>query len=221
VQALPRLAPDWNDERIREINFTRSLSFIIYLTNPPSMSAYTQILMQYETPLPDDFVMDQVRDRALSVAPKFDEYSGLNFKLYGVNDRSEGAVNEYSSIYLWSDPRAMRGFLEGELFDNYCQVFARPSVRSWLIHETMGDRGVLKESRYCLRQIIPLPRQTQIGEFLKVWTERQSTPEALYRIVGFDPFQWQLIDLTVWQNRPELRDASHRYALVHASVPGD
>jgi hypothetical protein len=64
-------------------------------------------------------------------------------------------VNEYSSIYLWSDPGTMRGFLEGELF------------------------------------------------------------------VGFDPFQWQLIDLTVWQNRPELRDASHRYALVHASVPGD
>ena len=38
------------------------------------MSTYTQILMQYETPLPDDFTMDQVRNRALTVAPKFDEY---------------------------------------------------------------------------------------------------------------------------------------------------
>jgi hypothetical protein len=33
------------------------------------MSAYTQILMQYETPLPDDCTMDQVRKRAVSVAP--------------------------------------------------------------------------------------------------------------------------------------------------------
>ena len=183
------------------------------------MSTYTQILMQYETPLPDDFAMDQVRKRALTVAPKFDEYAGLNFKLYGVNDLAEGAVQEYSSIYLWSNPESMRGFLEGDLFDNYCRVFARPSVRSWLIHEARGNKGALKESRYCLRQIVPLPRHSQIGQFLNSWTERQSTPEAIYRLVGFDPFQWQLIDLTIWRDRPELRDASHRYALVHVSVP--
>jgi Domain of unknown function (DUF4865) len=183
------------------------------------MSAYRQILMQYETALPDDQTMDEVRNRAVSIAPKFDEYPGLNFKLYGVNERSEAAVNEYSSIYLWSDLESMRGFLEGDLFDNYSRVFARPSVRSWLIHEMTGDRAALREGRYCLRQIIPLPRQTKIGEFLKTWTERQSAPEALYRIVGFDPFQWQFIDLTVWRDQPEFRDASHRYALVHASVP--
>jgi hypothetical protein len=94
------------------------------------MSAYTQILMQYETPLPDDYTMDQVRNRAVNIAPKFDEYPGLNFKLYGVNERSEAAVNEYSSIYLWSDLESMRGFLEGDLFDNYSKVYARPSVRS-------------------------------------------------------------------------------------------
>ena len=184
------------------------------------MSAYTQILMQYETPLPDDYTMDQVRNRAVNIAPKFDEYPGLNFKLYGVNERSEAALNEYSSIYHWSDLESMRGFLEGDLFDNYSKVYARPSVRSWLIHEMTGARDALKEARYCLRQIIPLPRLAQIGEFLKGWTERQSAPEALYRIVGFDPFQWQFIDLTLWRDRPEFRDASHRYALVHVSVPG-
>jgi Domain of unknown function (DUF4865) len=184
------------------------------------MSRYNQILMQYETPLPDEFNMEEVRNRALNVAPKFDEYPGLNFKLYGVNQHAEAAVNEYSSIYLWSDPESMRGFLEGDLFANYSQVFARPSVRSWLIHETVGDREILREGRFCLRQIIPLPRQTQVDGFLNSWILRQSTPEAIYRVVGFDPFQWQFIDLTVWRNRPELREASHRYALVHVSLPG-
>jgi hypothetical protein len=120
-------------------------------------------------------------------------------------------VNEYSSIYLWSDPEAMRGFLEGELFDNYSRVFARPSVRSWLIHEATDDRAALKESRYCLRQIIPLPRQTQIGEFLKSWTDRQS--EALYPVVGFDPFQWQFIDLDCFEHSSvDKVSGSHRVA---------
>jgi Domain of unknown function (DUF4865) len=183
------------------------------------MSTHSQILIQYETPLPDDSSMDQVRARVVKLAPKFDEYPGLNFKLYGVNERSDAAVNEYSSIYLWRNLESMRGLLESELFDNYSQTFARPSVRSWLIHHADGDRDALKESRYSLRQIIPLPRQTPIAEFLKSWTTRQSTSQALYHVVGFDPFQWQFIDLTVWRNRPELRDASHRYRLVHVSLP--
>ena len=183
------------------------------------MSTHSQILIQYETPLPDDSSMDQVRARVVKMAPKFDEYPGLNFKLYAVNERSDAAVNEYSSIYLWRNLESMRGLLESELFDNYSQTFARPSVRSWLIHHAGGDRDALKESRYSLRQIIPLPRQTPIAEFLKSWTTRQSASEALYHVVGFDPFQWQFIDLTVWRNRPELRDASHRYRLVHVSLP--
>jgi hypothetical protein len=31
-----------------------------------------------------------------------------------------------------------------------------------------GDRAALKEGRYCLREIIPVPRQAKIGEFPKV-----------------------------------------------------
>jgi len=50
------------------------------------MNKYDQILMQYETPLPDDFDMDQVRNRVRKLAPQFDHYHGLGFKLYGVND---------------------------------------------------------------------------------------------------------------------------------------
>jgi Domain of unknown function (DUF4865) len=183
------------------------------------MSTHSQILMQYETPLADDSSMDQVRERVVKLAPKFDEYPGLDFKLYAVNERSDASVNEYSSIYLWRNLESMRGLLESELFDNYSRTFARPSVRSWLIHQAVGDRDTLKESGYSLRQIIPLPRQTPIAEFLKSWTTRQPASEALYHVVGFDPFQWQFIDLTVWRNQPELRDASHRYRLVHVSLP--
>jgi len=90
------------------------------------------ILMQYETPLPDNFGMKQVRQRIRQVSSPFDHYKGLHFKLYGVNDRIETPLNEYSSIYLWSCISAMREFLVGDLFNNYAQAFARPSIKSWM-----------------------------------------------------------------------------------------
>ena len=109
------------------------------------MSDYKQILMQYETALPDDQTMEEVRNRAISIAPKFDEYPGLNFKLYGVNERSEAAVNEYSSIYLWSDLESMRGFLEGDLFDNYSRGLC-PAKRSIMV-DSRNDRRSSRTER--------------------------------------------------------------------------
>jgi hypothetical protein len=181
------------------------------------MSRNSQILMQYETPLPDDFAMDEVRQRAWRIAPLFDQLPGLEFKLYAVNALNDSSINEYSSIYLWNDPEAYRGFLSGNLFDDYAKAFARPSVRTWVIHEISGERAALQESRYLLRQIVPLPREAHLGKFLESWTRRQQEVDALYQVVGFDPFQWNLIDMTVWKAKPELRDSSHRYTLINVS----
>jgi heme-degrading monooxygenase HmoA len=184
------------------------------------MNKYTQILMQYETPLPDDFAMGDIRKRALNKAPLFDQRPGLEFKLYAVNTLEDSSVNEYSSIYLWNDLEAYRGFLSGDLFDNYAKAFARPSVRSWVIHEIRGEREALRNSCYLLRQIVPLPREAHIGEFLDRWTRRQNRSDTLYHMVGFDPFQWHFIDITVWKAKPELRDSSHRYSLIGVSFGG-
>jgi hypothetical protein len=51
------------------------------------MSNYNQILIQYETLLPDDFDMEQIRTRVRDLGPQTDQYPGLEFKLYGVNTR--------------------------------------------------------------------------------------------------------------------------------------
>ena len=89
------------------------------------MNKYDQILMQYETPLPDEFDMDLVRSRARKLAPQFDQYPGLRFKLYGVNEAKHAAVNEYTSIYLWTTPEPMRGLLAGDLFEGARQAPTR------------------------------------------------------------------------------------------------
>jgi hypothetical protein len=187
--------------------------------NLPTMNKYDQILMQYETPLPDDFDMDQVRSRVRKLAPQFDHYHGLGFKLYGVNDTKHAAVKEYTSIYLWNNPDPMRGFLAGDLFENYSQVFARPSVRSWLVHEIFGNILSVADAHYSLRRTISIPRQMKVGTFLEGWTQREHQADALVQIIGFDPLNWQLADFSVWYDLPQSLDFGHIYSLVHVSLP--
>ena len=131
------------------------------------MSDYNRILIQYETPFPDDFDMEQVRTRVRNLGPKTDRYPGLEFKLYGMNTLETAAVNEYSSIWLWSNPEPMREFLEGDFFDNYVKAFTRPSVRTWFIHETTGDRSSVIETRHVLRRFIRFHASN--------WSEASST----------------------------------------------
>ncbi len=194
----------------------RDLRRIFNLT---TMNKYDQILMQYETPLPDDFDMDLVRSRVRKLAPQFDQYPGLRFKLYGVNDAKHAAVNEYSSIYLWSSPDPMRGLLAGDLFENYSQVFARPSVRSWLVYEIFGNILSVADAHYSLRRIVPIPRQMKVGAFLEGWIEREHRSDALVQVIGLDPLNWQLADFSVWYDLPQSLDFGHIYSLVHVSLP--
>ena len=180
------------------------------------------VLMQYETPLPDDFDMNSVRDRVKRVSSPFDHYEGLYFKLYGVNDRMETPVNEYSSIYLWSSVSAMRGFLLGDLFDKYAQAFARPSVKSWITQVARGDADNLASAVWAVRQTFGIPRQTRAGEFLQAWIKRNAHPTALLQVFGFDASSWEAVDLTIWRGTPEIKRPinAHLYHLIHLSLPG-
>jgi hypothetical protein len=75
----------------------------------------------------------------------------------------------------------MREFLEGAFFDNYVRAFARPSVRTWFIHETTGDRSSVVEARQLLRRTVAIPRQQLVGSFLNSWQQREERPDALFR----------------------------------------
>jgi hypothetical protein len=74
------------------------------------------VLMQYATPLPDEYDIDKLNGRIKEVAPGFDNYPGMFFKLYAVNAAGPQVINEYSSIYLWAGNDPMRKFLAGDRF---------------------------------------------------------------------------------------------------------
>ena len=179
------------------------------------------ILMQYQTPLPDDTDVAKIRSRVSEIAPVFDRLPGMLFKLYGLNEPGSAAIPEYSSIYLWERPEPMRDFLSGDLFENYSAAFARPAVRWFLVHACRGDIASVATARYAIRRLTPFPRRVRVGAILSDWHAKFERGGALLQITGFDPTNWELIDLSVWDKLPKIGDMDHLYALARTSVPGE
>jgi hypothetical protein len=175
--------------------------------------------MQYQTPLPDDTDFGKIRNRVDEIAPVFDHLPGMLFKLYGLNTPDSGGVGEYSSIYVWENLEAMRQFLSGDLFDNYSAAFARPAVRWFLVHAIRGEIASLTTARFAIRRLVPIPRRAQIGAILSQWQAKFHREGTLVQVTGFEPTNWEMADLTVWSELPEIRDFDHLYALARTSVP--
>jgi Domain of unknown function (DUF4865) len=177
------------------------------------------LLMQYETPLPDDFDMASIRARVQEKTQVFDQLPGMLVKFYTVNDVTTSPLNEYSSIYLWSEPSFLSRLFTGDFFENYAEAFARPTPRWALVQHVSGDFSQLKEVKAAVRQTIGIPRKTHIGQFVKAWERRSS--DLLFRVIALDPARWELIDFQFATERivhPSGVNA-HVYDIAHVSQP--
>ncbi len=178
------------------------------------------VLMQYQTPLPDQTDLGIIRKRVADLNPIFDHYPGLHFKLMVVNDYHSAPISEYSSIYLWHDLQSMASFLTSDRFHSYIDAFARPPVRWWLPQSIIGDFLSLGRAQFVRRQTVGIPRKSNAGTFVSDWTKRAAADGALIQIIAFDPGQWDLVTLTLWEEKPEFQWKSELYAIEHVSVPG-
>jgi hypothetical protein len=187
--------------------------------NYPNFS--NALLMQYETPLPDHFDMDGIRSRVREKAAAFDQLTGMLVKFYAVNDLTNSSLNEYSSIYLWSEPSFLTGFFTGDHFENYANAFDRPTPRWALVEQVKGDITQLQQTRTAIRQTIGIPRQTPIGQFVKAWRERQDSLNLLTRVIAIDPVRWELVDFQFSAERVAHAPGVnlHIYDIVHVSLP--
>jgi len=179
------------------------------------------VLMQYETPLPDDFDMDSVRIRVREKAALFDQMPGVLVKFYAVNEFGTAGLNEYSSIYIWSGPSFLTGFFTGDFFENYANAFGRPTPRWALINQVSGDFGQLQRTRTAVRQTVGIPRQTHIGQFAKSWQNRPDPSDQLVRVVAIDSTRWELIDFrfTAEQIAQTAGVNTRVYDIAHVSLP--
>jgi hypothetical protein len=179
------------------------------------------VLMQYETPLPDDFDMDSVRIRVREKGALFDQMPGMLVKFYAVNEFSTAGINEYSSIYLWSSPSFLNSFFTGDFFENYATAFGRPTPRWALVNLVSGDFRQLQRTRAAIRQTVGIPRKTHIGQFAKSWENRPDTSNHLVRVVAIDPTRWELIDFRFTAERVAQPSGVNTrvYDIAHVSLP--
>ena len=88
------------------------------------------LAMHYAIPLTGAIDVATVRARANERGPLFDGMEGLRAKLFLVDP----VVPCYATFYLWSNPDAALGFLEGDFFAALCGAFGRPQVKLLLSH---------------------------------------------------------------------------------------
>jgi hypothetical protein len=81
--------------------------------------------MHYLIPLDGADAVAAVRRRAAERGPLFDRMEGLAEKYFLVDP----ADPTYATFYLWQDPRAALGFLQGSFFAALAETFGRPEVR--------------------------------------------------------------------------------------------
>lgn len=90
------------------------------------------LAMHYAIQLKDPGQVAAVRARAAERGPLFDGMPGLGCKLFLVD-----AVDPcYATFYLWREPDAALGFLQGPFFQALSDTFGRPEVKLLLTTAT-------------------------------------------------------------------------------------
>jgi hypothetical protein len=90
------------------------------------------LVMHYKIALADAAAVATIRTRATERGPLFDSMAGLAHKLFLVDPVDPC----YATYYLWQDPAAALGFLEGPFFAALTQTFGRPEVELLLTQST-------------------------------------------------------------------------------------
>lgn len=83
------------------------------------------LAMHYLIPLDGAEAVAAVRHRAAERGPLFDGMPGLSEKFFLVDPVHPA----YATFYLWHEPRAALGFLQGPFFAALSKTFGRPEVR--------------------------------------------------------------------------------------------
>lgn len=113
--------------------------------NPSRLQGKDMRSLRYEIALPDDYDMNQIRDRVEQRGHLFEEVPGLAIKAFMVQSHSQGAArNVYAPLYFWNSHQALSDFTAGPLFAGLIDSFGRPSAADHqVLAFDIADRSAL------------------------------------------------------------------------------
>lgn len=173
------------------------------------------IAMQYKILLPDDYNMDNIRQRVKSNGYKTDGFQDLMFKAYLImeKDSTSESHNEYSPLYLWKDSEGMNKFIFEGFYNNILQFFGWQKINIGI--PFLSDLGKeFQKSRYAMEiendvlpteQILPL-------SFLK------TSDKCLGKVLIYNPDKWKYVEYRFYESEPEKSSKNKIYQILHIST---
>jgi len=162
--------------------------------------------MQYGFDLPSNFDMNVILSRAAEIGPRFNDLPGLHHKVFLIGDQQRGLANRYAPFYLWRNIEGMTAFLQSDAFAAVCTHYGRPPVQRWNGVGFIEGPGVHEVPLFAIQNVSPLLPEASLS---KVDHDQRSALSALAddpslhcAYVGLDPENWQLMQISLWLNRP-------------------
>jgi hypothetical protein len=184
------------------------------------------LAMQYEITLPADYDMQIIRDRVATTGHLLDAYPGLGLKVFLIRERGvDGSTaNQYAPFYLWADAAGAASFLwSGAGFTAILRDFGRPVVQTWIGGTAHQRSDWRNPPAYAVRQKTALAGDADLVGVARSadarLAEAVAAGETQLGAYGIDPRTWELVTVTLHEQRPEVPDAAELFQVLHAAAP--
>ncbi|AMP00058.1 hypothetical protein CAter282_2199 [Collimonas arenae] len=180
--------------------------------------------IQYSHRLPANYNMQQIRDRATTLGPKWDAIEGMIFKAFIAQERgvNGAAGNLYGAVYLWQDADATARFLMGERFQGVIDSFGRPQVENWLPLD--ARIGPAQKALSLYREESPIDAAADRTALLVAEQERNrriaAQPDSVAVWTVLDVNAWRLIRFRMSSQAPDVAKGAAVYEILYLAKPG-
>lgn len=173
------------------------------------------IAMQYKIFLPDDYDMDNIRQRVKNNGYKTDGFQDLMFKAYLIKEKdgTSESHNEYSPLYLWKDSGGMNKFIFEGFYNNILQSFGWQKINIGI--PLLCDLGKeFNNSQYAMEienDVLPTNQMAPLS-FLK------TSERCLGKVLIYNPDKWKYVEYRFYEREPKKSLNNKIYQILHLSV---
>lgn len=173
------------------------------------------IAMQYKILLPDDYDMDNIRQRVKNNGYKTDGFQDLMFKAYLIKekDNTSESYNEYSPLYLWKDSDGMNKFIFDGFYNNILQSFGWQKINIGI--PLLCDLSKeLAKSEYAMEienVVLPMNQMSPLN-FMK------TSDRCLGKVLIYNPDKWRYVEYRFYEKEPEKSSTNKIYQILHMSM---
>lgn len=172
------------------------------------------IAMQYKILLPDDYDMNNIRERVKKNGSKTDGFQDLLFKAYLISEKTDSpkSHNEYCPLYLWKDSTGMNKFIFNGFYNNILNSFGWQKIKI-AIPLSFELKENFSKSKFVLKtknKIVPSQQMKQIDFSI-------NPTNYTGKILLYNPYEWICSEFYFYESIPKTVADTNFYRILHLS----